>query len=194
MMSLLRYNARYNLYYHPTYVSRGGARIILGWSLNPIGSTYDGRQRTLSEPLWLFRLRQRWFAFAGRQRCGRRDDMFAMNCGDGHLPDTWDRGPDGCRTCSYCGSLHPDDFMRICRLAAEDERYSVEPSDKRYKVYVKQPDVRNAGEGGIKFYMQHVVGTPSDEDQATYKTAVRVSRERFNAKIQANRPPRSASA
>jgi hypothetical protein len=41
---LLRYNTRHNLYYHPTYSERGGARIVLGWSLNPIGSMYDGLQ------------------------------------------------------------------------------------------------------------------------------------------------------
>jgi len=35
-------------------------------------------------------------------------------------------------------------------------RYRIEISDKRYKVYVKQPGVENASQGGIKFYAQHL--------------------------------------
>jgi len=48
-------------------------------------------------------------------------------------------------------------------------------------VYVKQPGVRNASEGAIKFYMQHAPAEPTDEDQQAFREAVRVSRERFEA-------------
>lgn len=44
-------------------------------------------------------------------------------------------------TCSYCGSFNPDEFMR--RLEAGD--VELEPTDKSYKVYV-----RNAGGEGFK--------------------------------------------
>lgn len=180
---LLRYNTRHNLYYHPTYSERGGARIVLGWSLNPIGSMYDGLQVSVHEPLWLFRLRQRLFACAGRHRCGRRNDIFAFNHGDDEQPDTWDWGPDGNRTCSYCGSLHPDDLMKICALVIDDDRYAIEGTTKSYKVYIQQPGVRNASEGAIKFYMHHAPAEPSTEHQELFREAVRTSSERFQARM-----------
>ncbi len=175
LLRFLRYNTRHHLYL--------GAK---GLELNPISysSHHNGkRTKTWHEPLWLFRLRQQRFAFAGRQRCGRRDDPFSFNRGDAPQPDTWRWGPDGNRTCSYCGSLHPDDFVKICRLVPGDERYAVSGTDKGYKFYVTQPGVRNASEGGIKFYMQHAPKKePTEGEQAAFSAALRISRERWNAK------------
>ena len=129
----------------------------------------------MSEPLWMFRLRQRLFCFSGRQRCGDR--------GPGEeMPDTWDLGMDGNRTCSFCGSIHPDDLMAICRKTLVDARYGVEGSTKAYKVYVRQPGVRNAGEGAIKFYKCHVPESPTEEDQELFASASRVTRERSDAR------------
>lgn len=138
------------------------------------------RRRTLylHEPLWLFRWRQHLFCFAGRQRCGRRDDLFGVNWKDGKAPDRWDLGPDGNRTCSYCGSIHPDDLLEICRKTLADERYGVEGTTKSYKVYVRQPGVRNAGEGAIKFYMHHAPPTPAQADQDLFDKAMQLTRER----------------
>jgi hypothetical protein len=175
MIRFLRYNTRHRIYHGDE-----------GLQLNPMMSSShrkDGsRTWSRSEPLWLFKLRQRWFAFAGRQRCGRRSDPFSMNRGDRPSPDTWDWGPDGNRTCSYCGSIHPDDLMKICRLVATDERYALEGTDKSYKVYVKQPDVHNASQGAIKFYMHHAPVTPTDRDQADFTAALRLSSERYRAR------------
>ena len=65
----------------------------------------------------------------------------------------------------------------------------VEPSDKSYKVYIHQPGVRNAMEGGIKFYTHHL---PRDakgnlavtqQRQDEYATAVRHSNIRFERDI-----------
>lgn len=97
------------------------------------------------------------------------------------------------RICSYCGSLHPDDMFRLVHEAAvtpPDGDYrgtvSIEPSDKKYKVYVRQPGVRNAMEGGIKFYMQHLPRNSdgslaiTDEQQKEYGEAVRRSQSRFD--------------
>jgi hypothetical protein len=52
------------------------------------------------------------------------------------------------RTCSYCGSMHPDDVIR----GMIEHSVELEPTDKNYKVYVK-----STGEGGEhgKFYFQH---------------------------------------
>jgi len=176
MMYLLRYNSRHHVWFPRGYEGR--------WlpQLNPISSIYDSKWRpSLHEPLWMMRLRHRLFAYAGRQRCGRRDDAFALNHRDGPMPDTWDLGPDGMRTCSYCGSIHPDDLMTICRRSLTDERYGVEGTTKGYKVYVRQPGVRNASEGAIKFYMQHAPRNPSAEDRDLFSAALRISGERFRA-------------
>lgn len=48
------------------------------------------------------------------------------------------------RTCSFCGSLDPDDFMARVRAGE-----AVGPTDKNYKAYV-------GGSGGPKFYYQHL--------------------------------------
>jgi hypothetical protein len=118
-------------------------------------------------------------------------------------PDRWNKfKSNGDRVCSYCGSLHWEDMLRLVSEAAnapEDADYhsvpSIEPSDKGYKVYVHQPGIRNAMEGAIKFYMQHVPRgedgkiTATEEQQAEYAKAVKLSRKRF-AKYLAERFPR----
>jgi hypothetical protein len=190
---LLRYNSRHSLWF-PRGAEYGEGRLVV---LDPIGSTSHNKagKRTwrLSEPLWLFRLRQRLFCFGGRQRCGRRGDIDQLVTskafgGDSPLPDTWDVGPDGNRTCSYCGSLHPGDLMSICRKALTDERYAVEGTTKSYKVYVKQPGVRNASEGAIKFYLHHAPSVPTQEERELFSSALRLSAERFEAQMARFRP------
>ena len=69
-------------------------------------------------------------------KCPRRPygDVF-------NLPeeDTW--RPER-NTCSFCGSIHPDDFIEAIRSGAP-----LTPTDKNYKVYVK---------GMEKFYFEHL--------------------------------------
>lgn len=177
---LLRYNSRHTLHFP------GDGKLPL---LNPISSSSHAksgkRTKSLHEPLWMFRLRQRMLCFGGKQRCGQRINMPATSryaVGDGPTPDTWDFGPDGNRTCSYCGSIHPDDLMEICRKTLTDERYVVEGTTKAYKVYVRQPGVRNASEGAIKFYKHHVPESPTVEDQELFAQATKVTNERFAAR------------
>jgi len=64
--------------------------------------------------------------------------MFAHEA-DVHDADTWRDG----KTCSYCGSLSPDEFLR--RIEAGHE---LGPTDKNYKVYLNHP--------WGKFYFQHL--------------------------------------
>lgn len=52
--------------------------------------------------------------------------------------DTWRED----RTCSFCGSLEPSDFLEAARGGAE-----LTPTDKNYKVYVGERR---------KFYFQHL--------------------------------------
>lgn len=189
---LLRYNGRHHFYWR---ISDKSGNYGPSWPrLNPISSVYGRGITNISwhEPLRLFRLRQRLFAFAGRHRCGRRNDVFAWNRGDGDTPDTWDIGPDGNRTCSYCGSIHPEDLMAICRKALTDDRYAIEGTTKSYKVYVRQPGVRNAGDGAIKFYLHHAPKAPTAADQQLFHDAVRISNERFRTEMAAWRAERTA--
>jgi hypothetical protein len=124
--------------------------------------------------------------------CGRRAESLVAHTFPG--PDHWQKfKSNGNRVCSYCGSLHPDDFLALVKASAnapEDATYrsvvDIEPSDKSYKIYVSQPGVRNAMEGGIKFYVQHLPRDPdgkfavTDEQNGEYATAVRKTRTRFD--------------
>jgi hypothetical protein len=64
------------------------------------------------------------------------------------------------RSCSYCGSMHPEDFLKFI-----EEDWIVIPTDKNYKVYIEKhsgkliessgmefPEVLESG----KFYYQHL--------------------------------------
>jgi uncharacterized Zn-finger protein len=172
MKMFLRYNSR-----HRVWFPRGYKGCWLP-QLNPIESSSHGknRKRTFGfhEPIWAWRLRQRLFCHAGKTTC------------DGH-PATWDLGPDNNRTCSYCGSIHPDDLMKICRKTLADDRYAVEGTTKSYKVYVRQPGVRNASEGAIKFYMNHVPENVGAADQKLFADAMLISAKRWDAQFQRSR-------
>jgi len=69
-------------------------------------------------------------------RCPRRDEVGQNTVGE----DTWG----GDETCSYCGSLSPEQFLKLASQGAE-----LTPTDKNYKVYVARP-------GFGKFYFQHL--------------------------------------
>src|SRR6185312_3564938 len=62
-------------------------------------------------------------------KCPRREESFGSNR---LFPggDYWHER-DHHRVCSYCGSMHPDDF-----LAAVGAGHKIGPTDKGYKVYV----------------------------------------------------------
>lgn len=65
--------------------------------------------------------------------------------------DEWNIiGDDRC--CSFCGSLHPD---RVIELVEQHGFAIINGSDKCYKWYIHQPNVPNAGFGGIKYYRHH---------------------------------------
>lgn len=69
--------------------------------------------------------------------------------------DYWFVMRDGTRTCSFCGSLHPEDFEKLLDRAIEKGDVDVDPSTNGGKWYVYRPEVKNAGEGGIKFKVGH---------------------------------------
>lgn len=92
---------------------------------------------------------------------------------------TWRTEPNGDRTCSYCGSLHPDDFLDIMeKYAAGTPGYRFSLTDKSYKVYAQRDGVENASQGGIKFYGAHAV-PEGDPRRAAHEAAWKAAVERF---------------
>lgn len=93
--------------------------------------------------------------------------------------DTWEQvGND--RVCSFCGSLHPEDFEAVLKRVIEDETCSILQSDKSYKVYVNRPEVPNASAGAIKYYKQHNYTNADDiaRIEPLFVEAVRLSKSR----------------
>jgi hypothetical protein len=56
-------------------------------------------------------------------------------------------------TCSYCGSLNPETFLREIEAGS-----TITPTDKNYKAYL------NTSSGRRKFYFEHL----SDEQKAKF--------------------------
>ena len=126
--------------------------------------------------------------------CRRRNESPTSSSFPG--PDYWQTLPNGDKVCSYCGSLSFEDMTRLIHASAssaEEADYrtnvEIEPSDKPYKVYVDQPGISNATQGGIKFYMMHCPRDAddklavTDEQNAEFALAVKRSRARFNKTI-----------
>lgn len=82
--------------------------------------------------------------------CPRRGFPAGTRATDVRLMDDWKTRKDNKRTCSYCGSLHPNDFIDAVTAGIE-----IGPTDKDYKVYVKLGEF-------TKFYFQHL---PKDQQQ-----------------------------
>lgn len=103
--------------------------------------------------------------------CGSRLQQRGTPPG-GIVCDGWRDMPDGSRTCSYCGSLHEEDAIEIMeKYAAGEDGYKYDPTTKNYKLYLNRPDVRNASEGGIKFYGWHVPTELKVQFQAAHTAA-----------------------
>lgn len=148
-----------------------------------------------------------------RMTCGRRtSDVWAGTNVPVHGSRSLEQGEDywnkhksnGDRVCSFCGSLHHEDFFRLVHESAtapEDAPrgsvVEIEATGKRYKVYVHQPGVRNAMEGGIKFYMQHLPRTAdgetdvTPEQEADFAEAQRRSNARFQRYMAEQFPPKT---
>lgn len=103
-------------------------------------------------------------AQGGGFRCGSRD---SNPVADKQWPgnDHWKDMPDGTRTCSFCGSAHPDDAMSILEGFAERGEGRFDTTSKGYKFYVSKAGTSNASGGAIKFYTWHMAGL----DEATQK-------------------------
>lgn len=113
------------------------------------------------------------------QTCGRRMKEFGPWERKEGL-DKWEqRGPDLC--CSFCGSLHPDKVLEIAKevIEGKDTTSVFHMSDKPYKLYLDRVEVKNAGEGGIKFYTPHIPDTDADEWLKVVNQAIKICHERI---------------
>ncbi|AGY57134.1 hypothetical protein [Gloeobacter kilaueensis] len=114
------------------------------------------------------------------QTCPDRMQSFGPQRREENLDHWAKRGAD--RVCSYCGSMHPDEFVAFLRRAADPaqpDRLGL--TDKNYKLYVHRPGVSNAGQGAIKFYKWHLApeGQELEELEALFKAAVQQSRIKY---------------
>lgn len=92
-----------------------------------------------------------------------------MRCEDN---TQWRKERDGSRTCKHCGSLHPEDFIDIMwRYSQYEDGYHFDMSTKGYKRYGNRPNVQNAHDGGIKFYVNHLTPAYRDEFLAAQELA-----------------------
>lgn len=82
-------------------------------------------------------------------------------------PDHWEKGTsladhrddERFRCCSFCGSVHPDDFMRFLK-----EGWILGPTDKNYKAYLGEPiepynllgTIEISSKDVGKFYYEHL--------------------------------------
>jgi len=86
-----------------------------------------------------------------RQTCGRRMSEYGPWEKKENI-DVWNKMPNGDRCCSFCGSLHPMDVIDIAKKFGVN---AIQTTTKSYKWYIHRDNVRNALEGGIKYYRHH---------------------------------------
>ena len=94
---------------------------------------------------------------------------------------TWE-ARHGQRACSYCGSMHPDDFFAAAEAGAQ-----LGPTDKNYKVYVDVAEPRvgqpgvfasanyDAGAGWVAVTAENVATLPQEPTRPRIGDWVRVS-------------------
>lgn len=89
------------------------------------------------------------------------------------------------RTCSFCGSWHPDEFLafldKVIQTQAKD--YRIEISDKKYKIYITRPRVHNACEGAIKFKTHHLSKEQYQNNYLKINEAHKLSWNKFMAEM-----------
>lgn len=115
---------------------------------------------------------------SGKQTCPRRiREIGPWEHKEGL--DRWNKtGAD--RTCSFCGSLHPEDFEHVLERVIADPSCRIDHSDKSYKIYIHRPEIKNGGEGAIKYYKQHNYTDAADiaRIEPLFAQALKLSRER----------------
>lgn len=91
-------------------------------------------------------------ALPQKERCPL-DDGRMFN----QLPELYRKVGDD-RVCQYCGSIHLDDFLALLDRFVDPDLpfWYLEMNDRRDKIYLRRPGIKNAMEGAIKFKMAHL--------------------------------------
>jgi hypothetical protein len=89
------------------------------------------------------------------------------------------------RVCSFCGSLHPADLEAILDRCIETGEVQISHSTKGYKVYINRPEIQNASEGAIKYYIWHALLDTEDVKrvQGKLNRAIKLTRNRLLAQL-----------
>lgn len=89
----------------------------------------------------------------------------------------WLRESNGDRTCEFCGSWHPDEFIAFLDKVIETEakECAIEVADGRDKIYVSRPNIHNASEGAIKFKIAHLTQEQYKENFEKINKAAQLS-------------------
>lgn len=105
-----------------------------------------------------------------KQTCGRRMTEMGPWDYEEHL-DHWKVFPNGDRTCSFCGSLHPDDVIKKIK---EHGFGVIGGTTKSYKLYVGANSAISTNDPhGRKYYRQH----DTDEFIVQWNKLLRESRK-----------------
>lgn len=91
--------------------------------------------------------------------------------------DVWHTtGPD--RTCSFCGSINLEDLRALLPMV-DGVAVGLSLADRKHKVYIRRPGIRNATEGAIKFYLCHGPPNSDEEFWKGFTDAVSLSRRKL---------------
>lgn len=85
------------------------------------------------------------------------------------------------RTCSFCGSLHPDEFMAYLEASTDPESpVWIDQTTKHYKRYVNGTD----RSGVVKFYTWHMPDQAwVDRANELHRHSVRVSQSKMERHV-----------
>ena len=97
----------------------------------------------------------------------------------------WLREPNGDKTCEFCGSWHPDEFIDFVNqvIATDGECGTIDLNDSKDKIYINRKNVHNAGEGAIKFKLAHLSPEYHSKFISNINQALKISYIKFTAKM-----------
>lgn len=100
------------------------------------------------------------------------------------LPELWSKvGDDRC--CNYCGSIHPDDFLALLDKFTDSDLpyWYLSLNDRKDKIYLHRPEVKNADDGAIKFKVAHLADYDKDDVKPQINAALKASEVKWRTVI-----------
>lgn len=96
----------------------------------------------------------------------------------------WLKRAHGEKTCEFCGSWHPKEFLAFVDQVIENKatKGSINLADNKTKIYIERPGVHNCDDGAIKFKMHHLTAEEWKANSAKINEALKFSSEVFRKK------------